>query len=47
MIFNVNSDGVKQLAGSKYNDYTTPAVCGKYGKLWKWKQLSPNFYPLC
>ena len=47
VIFNVNNDGVKQLAGSKYNDYMIPAVCHKYGKLWKWKQLSPNVYPLC
>ena len=33
LIFNFNSEGVKQLSGLKYKGYIIPAVCDKYGKL--------------
>ena len=49
LIFNFNSEGVKQLGGLKYKDYVIPAVCDKYGNLdylWKCNQLSQNLYPV-
>ena len=49
LIFNFNSEGVKQLSGLKYKGYMIPVVCDKYGKLdylRKCNQLLPNLYLL-